>query len=222
MGKGERSDNIKLASIRAALDRATVAEALNLVEAWNAKLAAKQPPQFSPTIGCAINAGMPWLRLHCPGCRQVYELDLRRVVRPRDFPNHGTATGLQIRLPAASATARIARSRFGAGTGAIDQQGQAMTDPEQVKELREKLLEHLESALAITDTIKDSVTGYLIERALSKRGLTRGRAISICRHANEGGQLCALLSPSSSYLALSGQLTWSHWTAAIAIPSGTL
>jgi hypothetical protein len=86
MRKGERSDNLKLASLRAALDRATLAEALNLVEAWNAKLAAKQPPQFSPTIGCAINAGKPWLRLHCPGCQQVYELDLTRIVRPRDYP----------------------------------------------------------------------------------------------------------------------------------------
>ena len=43
-----------------------------------------------------------------------------------------------------------------------------MKDPAQVKELREKLLEHLESALAITDTIKDSMTGYLIERALDQ------------------------------------------------------
>ena len=87
MRKGERSDNIRLASIRAALDRAAVAEAVTLVETWNAKLAAKQAPEFSPTIGCAINAGMPWLRLHCPGCRQVYEIHLRRImVRPRDYP----------------------------------------------------------------------------------------------------------------------------------------
>jgi hypothetical protein len=69
MGKDERNDNIRMASTRAAMDRATLAEALNLVEAWNAKLAERNgKPQFSPTIGCAINAGMPWLRLHCPGC----------------------------------------------------------------------------------------------------------------------------------------------------------
>ena len=43
-----------------------------------------------------------------------------------------------------------------------------MTAPEQVKQLREILLEHLEAALAITDTINDSVTGYLIERALDQ------------------------------------------------------
>ena len=75
MGKGERNDSIRLATTRAAMDRATVAEALNLIEAWNAKLAERDgQPQFSPTIGCAINAGMPWLRLHCPGCRPVYEI----------------------------------------------------------------------------------------------------------------------------------------------------
>src|SRR5262249_45796873 len=86
MGKGDRSDNIRLQSMRAALDRVTLTEALNLVEAWNAKLAEGATPQFSPTIGCAINAGMPWLRLHCPGCQQTTDLDLRRIVRSRDYP----------------------------------------------------------------------------------------------------------------------------------------
>ena len=86
MGKGDRNDTIRLQSMRAALDRATLTEALNLVEAWNAKLVEGAAPQFSPTIGCAINAGMPWLRLHCPGCRQTTDLDLRLIVRPRDYP----------------------------------------------------------------------------------------------------------------------------------------
>jgi hypothetical protein len=82
MAKGERNDSIRLVALRAAHDRATVAEALNLVETWNAKLVERNgKPQFSPTIGCAINAGMPWLRLHCPGCHQVYEIDLRRIER---------------------------------------------------------------------------------------------------------------------------------------------
>jgi len=83
MGKGDRNDNIRMQSMRAALDRATLTEALNLVEAWNAKLAEGVTPQFSPTIGCAINAGLPWLR---PGCQQTTDLDLRRIVRPRDYP----------------------------------------------------------------------------------------------------------------------------------------
>jgi hypothetical protein len=86
MSKGERNDHIRLMTLRHAMDRVTLAEARNLVEAWNAKLAEGSKPQFSPTIGCALNAGMPWLRLHCPGCRQVYEIDLSKIVRPRDYP----------------------------------------------------------------------------------------------------------------------------------------
>jgi hypothetical protein len=43
-------------------------------------------PQFSPHIGAAIRADRPWLRLYCAGCQQTYQIDLRRVVRPLDFP----------------------------------------------------------------------------------------------------------------------------------------
>jgi hypothetical protein len=86
MGEGERNDGIRLAATRTAFDRAKLAEALKLVEAWNAKLADGDKPQFSPTIGGALNAGTPWLRLHCPGCRQVYDLDPRGIVGSRDFP----------------------------------------------------------------------------------------------------------------------------------------
>ena len=43
-----------------------------------------------------------------------------------------------------------------------------MIDPNQIKALREKALSHLEAALAITDEIKDSVTGNLTERALDQ------------------------------------------------------
>ena len=41
-----------------------------------------------------------------------------------------------------------------------------MIDPAKVKAMRETAMQHLEAALAITDEIKDSMTGYLIERAL--------------------------------------------------------
>jgi hypothetical protein len=40
--------------------------------------------------------------------------------------------------------------------------------PEKTRELREKLLEHLEAALAITDTLNDGMVGYLIERSLDQ------------------------------------------------------
>ena len=71
---------------REAHDRARIADAMAVVEQWNVRIATGKPPHMSPTIGAAILAGKPWLRLYCPGCRQQHELDLRRVVRPREFP----------------------------------------------------------------------------------------------------------------------------------------
>lgn len=62
------------------------AEAAAIVDRWNAQLARKRAPQFSPTIGAALNAGKPWLRLVCLGYAQQYEVDLRQIVRPRDYP----------------------------------------------------------------------------------------------------------------------------------------
>jgi hypothetical protein len=46
-------------------------------------------PQFSPHIGAAILAKKPWLRLLCPACQQQGAVDLRRVVRPADYPIAG-------------------------------------------------------------------------------------------------------------------------------------
>lgn len=43
-----------------------------------------------------------------------------------------------------------------------------MDGPEQDQAMRQKLLDHLEAALAITDKLKDSLSGYLIERALDQ------------------------------------------------------
>lgn len=80
------------------MDRVMLAEALNLIEAWNAELAAGSKPQFSPTIGCALNAGMPWQRLHCPGCRRVYEIDVRQDCQASRLSDHGTITHLRVWL----------------------------------------------------------------------------------------------------------------------------
>jgi hypothetical protein len=41
-----------------------------------------------------------------------------------------------------------------------------MHRPEKIKELRGKMIEHLEAAQALADETRDSTTGYLIERAL--------------------------------------------------------
>ena len=86
MAKGERTDQLRLLASQVQDRQRDEAEARRIVDAWNAQIEQRRVPQFSPTIGAAINAGKPWLRLHCPGCRQVYEIDLRRIVRPREFP----------------------------------------------------------------------------------------------------------------------------------------
>ena len=39
-------------------------------------------------------------------------------------------------------------------------------DPERTQQLRDKMLEHLEAALAIADETQDADAGHLIERAL--------------------------------------------------------
>jgi len=84
--KRYRSDEFKANVIRDAAERAARDEAAKIVDRWNAQLAERRTPQFSPTIGAAFQAGKPWLCIHCPGCRQVYEVDLRKIVRPPDFP----------------------------------------------------------------------------------------------------------------------------------------
>ena len=82
---------------RDSTDRELLADAVALVDRWNADLARRSDaaygfaeraryPQFSPHIGAAIRAGKPFLRLLCPACRQHGEVDLRKVVRPDDFP----------------------------------------------------------------------------------------------------------------------------------------
>jgi hypothetical protein len=78
--KRYRSDGFKADSVSNAEELAARKEATELVERWNGELDAKRTPQFSPTIRAAMRAGKPWLRLYCPGCRQVYQIDLRCIV----------------------------------------------------------------------------------------------------------------------------------------------
>ena len=63
--------------------------AIELVDAWNVILRDEARPLFSPTLEAAFLAGCPWLRLFCSGCQQQYEIDLRKTVRPKDFPIMG-------------------------------------------------------------------------------------------------------------------------------------
>lgn len=43
-----------------------------------------------------------------------------------------------------------------------------MHSPDKVKELRAKMIEHLESAIALADETQDSTTSYLLERAVDQ------------------------------------------------------
>jgi hypothetical protein len=52
-----------------------------VVEHYNAAIAAGQGALWSPTIRCAITAGMPWLDVHCPGCDTSNAVDIRTVDR---------------------------------------------------------------------------------------------------------------------------------------------
>ena len=56
-------------------------EAVRVVERWNAAVAAGGGALWSPTIRCAVIAGMPWLDVHCPGCRSSRAIDIRTIDR---------------------------------------------------------------------------------------------------------------------------------------------
>src|ERR1700693_2359942 len=73
-------DQIAMAR-REAADRAKREEAVRVVEAWNAAVAAGRDMWWAPTIRAAIVAGRPWADIHCPGCRTNRSLDLRAIDR---------------------------------------------------------------------------------------------------------------------------------------------
>ena len=77
-----------------------IADAVALVAKWNADIERRKDsqygyadrarlPQFSPHIGAAILAKKSWLRLLCPACQQQGAVDLRKMVRPADYPIDG-------------------------------------------------------------------------------------------------------------------------------------
>ena len=85
---------------RAEASRELIADAVALVGKWNADIERRKDsqygyadrarlPQFAPHIGAAILAKKPWLRLLCPACQQQGAVDLRKVVRPADYPIDG-------------------------------------------------------------------------------------------------------------------------------------
>ena len=56
-------------------------QALAIIEAWNARLAARQPELNSPTIRAARITDHHWLHVICQACETVAEIDLRVVRR---------------------------------------------------------------------------------------------------------------------------------------------
>jgi hypothetical protein len=85
-------------------------DAVAVVERWNAALAAGRGALWSPTIRCAVTAGMPWLDVYCPGCRTSRAIDvlgLRCSWCPGSAPMP-VITGLHALPPAAAYESTIA------------------------------------------------------------------------------------------------------------------
>jgi len=74
-------------------EQATHNEAVRVVERWNAALVAGRGALWSPTIRAAVTSPpssldglgrlrMPWLDVHCPGCRTSRTINIRTIDRP--------------------------------------------------------------------------------------------------------------------------------------------
>jgi len=81
MGIRTRKDEWAAKLGRAATEKAARESAERVVIRWNNELAAGRDMWWSPTIRAAVIAGMPWLDVHCPGCRTSRALDIRTVDR---------------------------------------------------------------------------------------------------------------------------------------------
>jgi hypothetical protein len=54
---------------------------VDAITRWNAEMRKGYRPRYSPMIGVAIEARFYFLDLHCPGCRQTKQIDLRTLDR---------------------------------------------------------------------------------------------------------------------------------------------
>ena len=61
-----------------------IAEARDVIETWNTKVAAGRRILSAPTFGAARLAGYRWLTVYCPGCGTVKEIDLAKIDRHPD------------------------------------------------------------------------------------------------------------------------------------------
>jgi hypothetical protein len=64
-----------------AAEKAIRDRAMAVVQCGNAALASGNGVLWSPTIRCAVTAGMPWLDVHRPGCGTSRAIDIRTLDR---------------------------------------------------------------------------------------------------------------------------------------------
>jgi len=76
-----RTERLALYMLERADEQTARDAALQVIERWNAELAAGRGALWSPTIRCAVMAGKPWLDVYCPGCRTSRAIDTRAVDR---------------------------------------------------------------------------------------------------------------------------------------------
>jgi len=72
------------AAARHATDPQVLKDAERLIAAWNERQARRMPLLFAPTIGAAVKARCWFLRVYCPACRTMRDIDLRVLDRHRD------------------------------------------------------------------------------------------------------------------------------------------
>ena len=82
-----------MAAMRA--DAATRERARWIVEQWNVELAGEALPLWSPSMRCAIVAGLPWLEIYCPGCGTTRAIDMRTVDRHQEASVASLVFGLR-------------------------------------------------------------------------------------------------------------------------------
>jgi hypothetical protein len=82
-GTNERRPDMLAKRARDVATTKAAREAKRVVGIWNARHRANRDLWFYPTIGAAIAAEHPWLRFYCPACRQIGEVDLRKLDRHR-------------------------------------------------------------------------------------------------------------------------------------------
>jgi hypothetical protein len=83
MGTNERRLDMLEKRAREVVTAKAAREAKRVVGIWNARHTASRDLWFYPTIDAAIGTECPWLRFYCPACRQIGEVDPRKLDRHR-------------------------------------------------------------------------------------------------------------------------------------------